>query len=111
MDKTEIINKTKDILTPFETGNILKFFKGLTLSTIFSNPLILCILLVIIFFAVIKRSKIIFLFLFACVSIVALIQYTLPENGDMTLSRLLPFAGGALAIGAVLIYFSFIKSE
>jgi hypothetical protein len=111
MDHTEIINKTKEVLSPFETENIVKFIKGLTFSTIFGNPILLCILLVVFFFAVIKRSKFILLFLFTFISVAALVHYTLPDNGEMSPSSLLPFAGGALVIGAVLIYFSFIKSE
>jgi hypothetical protein len=111
METANIISKTKEVLSPFETENIIKFVKGLTLATIFTNPLILGLLLVVLFFAVIKRSKFLLLFLFTCFSVVALIHYTLPESGDMKLSSLLPFAGGGVAIGAVLIYFGFIKSE
>ncbi|HTP66811.1 MAG TPA: hypothetical protein VMJ66_15575 [Geobacteraceae bacterium] len=111
MDKSEIINRTTEALAPFETENIVKFIKGLTFSTIFGNPFILCFILVIFFFAVIKRSKFILLFLFACISGAALIHYTLPDSGEMSLSSLLPFAGGGVAIGAVLIYFGLIKSE
>ncbi len=111
MEKVEIINKTKDVLSPFETENIVKFVKGLTFSTVLGNPYILCILLVVFFFAVIKRSKFILLFLFSCISIAALIHYTLPDSGEMTPGTLLPFAGGALVIGGVLIYFGLIKSE
>ncbi len=111
MEKTQIIDKTKDVLSPFETENIVKFIKGLTFSTIFGNPVVLCILLIVFFFAVVKRSKFIILFLFTCVSVAALIHYTLPESGEMTLGTILPFAFGGVAIGAVLIYFGFIKSE
>ena len=111
MDNQEVLNKTKDVLSPFETENIVKFIKGLTFSTIFGNPFILCFILVIFFFAVIKRSKFILLFLFACISGAALIHYTLPDSGEMTMSSLLPFAFGGVAIGAVLIYFGYIKSE
>ncbi len=111
MDKVEIIDKTREVLSPFETENIIKFVKGLNFSTIIGNPLILGIFVVVFFFAVIKRSKFILLFLFTCVSVSALVHYTLPEGGEMTPATLLPFAMGALAIGAVLIYFSFIKTE
>lgn len=111
MEKTEIIDKTKEVLSPFETENIVKFIKGLTFHAIFGNPLILGILLIVFFYAVIKRSKFLLLFLFTCISVAALLHYCLPEDGEMTASSLLPFAGGGVAIGAVIIYFGFIKSE
>ena len=111
MENADIINKTKDVLSPFETENIVKFVKGLSFETIFSHPLVLGIILVIVFYAIVKRSKFILLFLFTCISVAALLHYTLPEDGELTVSSLLPFAGGGVAIGAVLIYFGFIKSE
>jgi hypothetical protein len=109
MEKTEIIDKTREVLSPFETENIVKFIKGLSFHSIITNPLLLGILLAVFFFAVIKKSKFLLLFLFACVSVAVLFHYALPEEGEMTLSSLLPFAGGGVAIGAVLIYFGFIK--
>ena len=69
------------------------------------------VIVVVFFFAVIKRSKFVILFLFTLLSLMALVHYTLPEGGEMTASSLLPFAGGCLGIGAVLIYFTFIKVE
>lgn len=111
MDKTELINKAKEVLSPFETENIVKFIKGLSFTVIIGNPFILGLFLLLFFYAVFKRSKFILLFLFTCVSVAALIHYTLPESGEMTLSTLIPFAGGGVVIGAVLIYFGFIKSE
>ncbi len=111
MDNSELINKTKEVLSPFETENIVKFVKGLSFSTVLGNPIVLCLLLVVFFFAVVKRSKFLLLFLFACISIAALIHYALPDNGEMTMTSLLPFAGGALVIGGIIIYFSLIKSE
>jgi len=111
MEKTEIIDKTKEVLSPFETENIVKFIKGLSFDTIFGHPIFLGILLVVFFFAVIKRSKFLLLFLFTCVSVAALLHFFLPESGEMTLSSLLPFAAGGVAIGAVIIYFGFVKSE
>ena len=111
MEKTEIINKTKEVLSPFETENIVKFLKGLSFDTIFGHPLFLGFLLIVFFFAVFKRSKFLLLFLFTCFSVAALLHFFLPESGEMTLSSLLPFAGGGVAIGAVIIYFGFIQGE
>ena len=111
MENADIINKTKDVLSPFETENIVKFIKGLSFETIFSHPLVLGIILIIAFYAIVKRSKFILLFLFTCISVAALFHYALPDNGAITMSSLLPLAFGGVAIGAVLIYFGFIKSE
>jgi hypothetical protein len=109
MEKTEIINKAKEVLSPLETENIIKFLKGLNFNSIIGNPIILGLFLLLLFYAVIKRSKFILLFLFTCISVAALIHYTMPESGVMSLSTLLPFAGGGVAICAILIYFGFIK--
>jgi hypothetical protein len=62
---------------------------------------------------VIKRSKPVLLSLFAAISIMFLVRFTLPgsEEVELSLSSTLPFAFGGVAIGGVLIYFSFIKSD
>ena len=71
----------------------------------------LTILAILLFYAVIKRSKFVILTLFTLFSLMLLIQYTLPTSGDLSLSSLLPFVFGGLAIGAVLIYFIFIQGD
>lgn len=111
MEKEAIISKTQDVLAPFETEHIITFVKSLTLKSIFENPWIMGILIVLFFFAVIKRSKVVLLFLFTLLSLLALITYTLPEADQFSTSSLLPFAFGCLGIGSVLIYFIFIKTE
>ena len=111
MEKQEIIAKTTEALAPFETENIVKFVKELSFTTVMGNPWVLGILAVVFFFAIIKRSKFVLLFLFTLLSLMALVSYTLPEGGGVTVTGFLPFAGGCLAIGAVLIYFIFIKME
>jgi hypothetical protein len=111
MQKELILSKTEQALSPFETENIIKFIKELSITTIFHNPWILTLLLVVFFFAVIKRSKFVLLFLFTLLTLMALIRYTLPAGPDLSVSTLLPFAFGCLAIGGVLIYFIFIKVE
>jgi hypothetical protein len=111
MEKQEIITKTRESLSTFETENIVRFVKELTIATIIDNPVVLGILAVVFFFAVIKRSKFVILFLFTLLSLMALVRYTLPDGPELTATTLLPFAAGCLAIGAVLIYFIFIKTE
>src|SRR5690242_21891345 len=105
MEKQEIIAKAKDVLSPFETENIVKFVKELTFTTVMGNPWMLGILVIVFFFAVIKRSKFVLLFLFTLLTLMALVLYTLPSVGQLTASALLPFAGRCLGVGAVLICF------
>ena len=111
MEKEKIISRTQEVLSPFETEQIVKFVKELSITTIFENPFVLGILIIVFFFAVIKRSKLVLLFLFTLLSLMALVRYTLPMGAEMTATAILPFAFGCLGIGAVLIYFIFIKVE
>jgi len=112
MDKQELINRTTERLTPFETENVLKFLQNLTLKSAMENPWIIGAFLVIFFYAVIKRSKFVLLSLFCVIAIMVMVRYIFPPQGDeLNLSSTLPFVGGGLVIGAVLLYFNFIKSE
>lgn len=113
MQKEELLKKTEQAVSPFETENIVNFIKTLTFKSAMENPWIIGIFLLIFFYAVIKRSKPVLLFLFAAISIMLLVRFTLPhtEGNELTLSSTLPFAFGGLLIGGVLIYFSFIKGD
>lgn len=111
MDKQQMINRAQSVLSPFETENVVSFLKEFSLKTLIDSPLVLCAFLLVLFFAVVKRSKFVLLFLFTVISLLALVHYSLPQTIDMTITSLLPFAFGCLAIGAVLIYFTFIKVE
>ena len=113
MEKEALLNKTQEIFSPFETENIVKFATSLTLKSLMENPWVIGLILVIFFYAVIKRSKAVLAFLFAVVSIFLLIRFTLQghDGSELTLSSTLPFAFGGLLIGGALIYFLFIKSE
>ena len=111
MKKQEIIAKAQEVLTPFETENIVKFVKELSFATVIGNPGMHGILVLVFFFAIIRRSKFVLLFLFTLLTLMALVHYTLPGDGELTVGALLPFAGGCLGVGAVLIYFTFIKTE
>jgi hypothetical protein len=111
MEKQEIIAKVQDVLAPFETENIVKFVKELSFTTVMGNPWMLGILVIVFFFAIIRRSRFVLLFLFTLLTLMALVHYTLPEGGELTVGAMLPFAGGCLGVGAVLIYFIFIKTE
>jgi len=112
MEKQELINKTKETLAPFETEHIVQFVKNITLKSVMGNPWIIGAILIIFFYAVIKRSKFVLLALFTVISLMVLMRFTFQAHGDeLSLSSTLPFVFGGVAIGAVIIYFSFIKSE
>ncbi len=112
MDNQSLVDKTRETLAPFQTEHIVNFLKNLTLKSAMQNPWIVSAFLIIFFYAVIKRSKFVLLTLFTGISLMVLIRYTFPSNMEgMTLTSLLPFVFGALLIGAVVLYFSFIKTE
>jgi hypothetical protein len=108
----EMLTKTKDALAPLETQNLISFFQSTTLQSILDNPLVLVALALVLFYAVIKRSKFMLLFLFTLLSTILLVRYTLPPPGTpLEVGNTLPFASGCLGIGAVLLYFIFVKAE
>jgi hypothetical protein len=113
MGKQEMVGKAKEMMTPFETENIVNFMKNLTFKSAMENPWIIGLFLVIFFYAVIRRSKPVLACLFAAISIMFLVRFTLhgEAGNELTLSSTLPFAFGGLLIGGVLIYIIFIKSE
>jgi hypothetical protein len=112
MEKTSIVQKTIETLTPFETANVMQFVRHLTVKSAITNPWFVGIFLVISFYAIVVRSKFVLCTLFTAAALLALIHYTIPTEGDaMTLTSTLPFAFGGIAIGAVLIYLYFIKTE
>ena len=112
MDKQEMITKAQDTLSPFETENIIKFLQNLSLKSAMENPWLIGAFLVIFFYAVVKRSKFVLLSLFSVISLMVLIRYAFPPQGDeLNLKSTLPFVFGGLLIGGVLIYFNFVKTE
>jgi hypothetical protein len=112
MEKQELIKRATESLSPFETEHVVHFVKNLTLKSVMGNPWIMGAILIIFFFAVIKRSKFVLLSLFTVISLMVLMRYTFQSHGDeLSLSSTLPFLFGGVLIGAVLIYFCFIKSE
>jgi len=112
MDKAALLQKTAETLSPFETANMMDFIRHLTVKSAITNPWFIGIFLIIAFYAVVVRSKFVLAILFTAISLLLLIRYTMPAEGDsLALSTTIPFAFGGLAIGAVLIYFYFIKTE
>ena len=112
MEKQELMVKTKEVLAPLETENIIQFFQAKTLQSILENPLVLTMFVFVLFYAIIKRSKFMLLFLFTLLSLILLVRYTLPSpENALDVHSTVPFVGGCLGISAVLLYFIFIKSE
>ncbi|HOP40119.1 MAG TPA: hypothetical protein PLI53_03675 [Geobacteraceae bacterium] len=112
MEKQELITKTKDALSPFETKNVIKFLQNLTLKSAMENPWIIGGFLIIFFYAVFKRSKFVLLALFSVIAVMLLVRFAFPPAGEeLSLSSTLPFVLGGLVIGGVLLYFNFVKTE
>lgn len=109
-----MLEKAKEHLTPFETGNLVEFIQNLNLKTIMEHPLVILVFLVVAFYAVVRRSRFVLLFLFATITIMLLVRYTLsPEvvESGLTVQSTLPFVVGGLTLGGVLIYLTFIKHD
>lgn len=112
MDKQQLLEKTTETLRPFETANLIEAMQHLSVKQIFSHPAVLILIIVIFFFGVVKRSKTVLLSLFSLISIAVIVRYAMPAPGDdLSMSSMLPFIGGGLVIGCVVIYFSLIKSD
>jgi hypothetical protein len=112
MDKSVIMQKITEELSPFETTNMVQFLRHLTVQSAITNPWFVGIFLIVAFYAIIVRSKFVLSILFTAAAILVLLRYAMPAEGDsLTLSSTLPFAFGGIAIGAVVIYLYFIKTE
>jgi predicted RND superfamily exporter protein len=112
MDKQQLIEKATETLRPFETHNLIEAAQHLSLKQVFSHPAVLFLLVVVFFFGVIKRSKTVLLSLFSLFSLAVIMRYAMPVPGDdLSMTSMLPFIGGGLIVGCVVIYFSLIKSD
>ena len=111
MEKQQMIEKTTEALRPLETENLMNTIQTLTLTEIFTNPVVLVVILAVLFFGVFKRSMPVLLTLFFLIAMIVFVRYAMPPPGqELTLSSVLPFVGAGVGIGAVIIYFSMIKS-
>ncbi len=110
MEKQELIDKTAEALRPFETQNLMTTIQHLTLHQIFTNWAFLLITCGLIFFGIYKRSKTVLLTVFFLLALIVMVRFALPAPGEeLGLKTVLPFVGFGLGIGAVIVYFSFIK--
>ena len=112
MDKQQLVEKTTETLRPFETANLINTMQHLNIKQIISHPVVLLFVLAVFFFGVIKRSKPVLLTLFMLFGLVVIMRYAMPAPGDdLSMSSMLPFIGGGLVVGGVIIYFSLVKSD
>jgi hypothetical protein len=113
VDKQQVMEKAEKNLSPFETQNVIDFVQHLTFKSAMESPLFIGFFLVVAFYAVVKRSKPVLLFLFASIAIMFLVRFTLPADAgnELTVRSTVPFALGGLVIGGALIYFIFIKGD
>ena len=112
MDKQQLIDKVSEALRPFETSNLIESMQHLSIKQVFAHPAVLFLIFSVFVFGIVKRSKTALLSLFLLFSIALLMRYAMPGSDDsLSLSSTLPFIGGGLLVGGVIIYFSFIKSD
>lgn len=114
MEKQQLVEQAKEKLTPFETGNIIEYIQNLTLKSAMEQPLLIVTFLVFAYYAVVKRSKVVLVLIFAAISTMLLVRYTLsPEmvGGGLTLASTLPFIVGGLTVGIALIYLTIVKDD
>lgn len=110
MEKQEMIEKTTEVLRPFETQNLMTTIQNLTLQQIFTNWVFLLITCGLIFFGIYKKSKAVLLSVFFLLALIVMVRYAMPApDEELGMKTILPFVGFGLGIGAVLVYFSFIK--
>ena len=110
MEKQDMVNKTVEVLRPFETQNLMTTIQNVTLQQIFSSWIFLLITVGILFFGVYKKSKTVLLTLFTLLGLIVMVKVAMPAPGqELGMSTILPFVGFGLGIGGVNVYFTFIK--
>ncbi|MBL0224008.1 MAG: hypothetical protein IPQ16_00070 [Geobacteraceae bacterium] len=111
MEKQQLMDKTVEVLRPFETSNLMTTMQTLTLAQIFSNPVVLIIITAILFFGILKKSMPVLLTLFFLIAMIIFMRYAMPPpDQELSLSSIFPFIGAGIGIGGVIIYFTMIKS-
>jgi hypothetical protein len=94
MDKQHLIEKTTETLRPFETQNLMTTIQNLSLQQIFTNPVVLIIVLGSLFFGIYKKSTPVLLTLFFLIAMIVFVRFAMPAPGqELTLSSILPFVG------------------
>jgi hypothetical protein len=114
MDKQQFIEKATEALKPFETENLIKTMQTLTLKEIFTNPVVLLVITLLLFFGVIKRSKTVLLTMFSLIGLIVIMRFAMPattSSEEISLGSVVPFIAIGVFIGGVVIYFSLVKSD
>lgn len=112
MDKQQLVEKTTETLRPFETSNILDVIQHVTMQQLLAKPILLIIIAALFIFGIVKRSKLVLLTLFALFGMIVIIRFAMPPPGEeVALGSLVPFIGCGVVIGAVIVYFTLVKSE
>jgi hypothetical protein len=112
MDKERLIDKTNQILKPFETQNVIVFMKELSMKTVTDNPAITFLLFLVFLYGLWRWSRVVLLFLFTLLSLTMLVRYALPPpSAELTVNSTIPFVLGCMGIASVLLYFIFIRTE
>jgi len=112
VDKQQLVEKTTEVLRPFETGNLMNTLQTLNLKDIFTNPVVMIVVVGLLFFGVIRKSKTVLLTLFTLIGLIIIVRYAMPPPGEeISMKSLIPFAFGGVLIGGVIIYFSLINSD
>jgi len=112
VDKQQLVEKTTEVLRPFETGNLMHTMQTINLKNLFTHPAVLITIVALLFFGVIKKSKTVLLTLFGMIGMIVIMRYMLPPPGDeISMKSLVPFAFSGVLVGGVIIYFSLIKSD
>jgi hypothetical protein len=110
MEKQKMLEKTVEVLRPFETQNLMTTIQNLTLQQIFSNGFFLLIIIGILFLGVYKKSKPVLLTLFTLLALIVMVKFAIPApEQELSMKSILPFAAFGLGIGGVIVYFTFIK--
>jgi len=110
MEKQEMLDKTVEVLRPFETQNLMTTIQNLTLQQIFSNWIFLVATLAVLFLGIYKKSKTVLLTLFFLVGLIVMVKFAMPPPGEeLSMKSLIPFAAFGLGIGGVIVYFTFVK--
>jgi uncharacterized membrane protein YiaA len=105
-----MVEKTVEVLKPFETQNLMNTIQTMTLEQLFTNWVFLLIAIGVIFFGVYKKSKAVLLTVFFLLALIVMVKFAMPSAGqELGLKSLIPFICFGLGIGGVIVYFSFVK--
>jgi drug/metabolite transporter superfamily protein YnfA len=84
----------------------------LSLRQLFYHPAVVVLIAGVLYFAVVKRLKAARIALFSLPGIALIVLYGIPEpDVKFTMLSMAPLIGGGVFIAAVIIYYTFIKTD